>query len=343
MNHRWLFSLSDINSLRVRHIHMRLFKQQLQAHQQYLPVYLLIVNGFLIALMLSLAKEVTTHGIPPITYAFWQTFIAGSILFLFSLKGKIQLNRHLFIYFVISGLSGIAVPNAIAFYLVTQIGAGFTGIMYALPPIFTFLITTSLGLEALNIKKLIGLCIAVMACSWIMLQRYSEAGDEGALWYALGMMIPLMLSIGNVYRSVAWPKGIKSMPLAAGTLLASALSLGVFASLNNNELVSAEFSLASQAMILMQGFLTALTYFCTFELLKRSDPVFTSQLGSVAAVFGLVIGSVWFKEVYSMQIYLGVLMVILGLRMSNKASIQKLPLLKKIEKQNHKSKELLIK
>ena len=79
------------------------------------------------------------------------------------------------------------------------------------------------------------------------------------------------------------------------------------------------------------------------NILKRFDPIFTSQLGSVAAVFGLVIGSVWFKEVYSMQIYLGVLMVILGLRMSNKTSIKKFPLLKKIEKQNHQSEKLLIK
>lgn len=106
-----------------------------------------------------------------------------------------------------------------------------------------------------------------------MLQRYSEAGEGGTLWYALGMMIPLMLSIGNVYRSVAWPKDIKSMPLAAGTLLASALSLGAFASLNDNELVSIEFSLVSQAMILMQGFLTALTYFCTFELLTQENRI----------------------------------------------------------------------
>lgn len=322
---------------------MKLFTQEGKEYKQTFVVSLLIFNGFLIALMLSLAKEVTSYGIPPITYAFWQTFIAGLILFLFSLKDKIHPNRHLLIYFVISGLSGIAIPNVIAFYLVTKIGAGFTGIMYALPPIFTFLITTSLGLETLKIKKLMGLSIAVMACSWIMLQRYSEVGEGSARWYALGMMIPIMLSIGNVYRSVAWPKDIKSMPLAAGTLLASALSLGIFASLNDNELVSTEFSLASQAMILMQGFLTALTYFCTFELLKRSDPVFTSQLGSVAAVFGLVIGSVWFKEVYSVQIYLGVLMVIFGLRLSNKTSIKTLPLPKSIEKQNYQSAKISIK
>ena len=288
--------------------------------KQTFVVSLLMFNGFLIALMLALAKEGTTDGIPPITYAFWQTFIAGSILLIFSLHEKICLNKALMTYFLISGLSGIAIPNAIAFFLVTKIGAGFTGIMYALPPIFTFLISTSLGLEKLKVHKLTGLFIAVMACAWIVLQRHSEVGEGNLLWYALGIIIPIMLSIGNVYRSLAWPKGIKSMPLAAGTLLASAFSLGMFGSLNRIELAATEFSINAQLLLLTQGLLTALTYFCSFELQKRSNPVFYSQLGAVAAVFGLLIGIIWFNEVYSMQIWLGVLLVIVGLRMSNRTS-----------------------
>jgi drug/metabolite transporter (DMT)-like permease len=83
--------------------------------------------------------------------------------------------------------------------------------------------------------------------------------------------------------------------------------------------------------------------FCAFELQKCSDPVFYSQLGSVAAVFGLLIGVVWFNEVYSMQICLGVLLVIFGLRMSNKTSTIKLSLLKRVYKTKPHSNELEIK
>tara|TARA_R110001599_G_scaffold235400_1_gene434584 strand:+ start:4960 stop:5610 length:651 start_codon:yes stop_codon:yes gene_type:complete len=214
--------------------------------------------------------------------------------------------------------------------------------MYALPPIFTFFIATSIGLQKFEIHKLIGLFIAVTACAWIVLERHSEVGEGSVIWYALGIIIPIMLSIGNVYRSVAWPKGIKSMPLASGTLLASALSLGIFGGLNDIELVSTNFSLVSLvslSLMLMQGSLTAITYFCAFELQKRSDPVFYSQLGSVAAVFGLVIGVVWFNEVYSMQICLGVLLVIFGLRMSYKTPM-KLSLLKRVDKTKLHSNEL---
>lgn len=97
---------------------------------------LLLANGFLIALMLALAKAATSQGMPAVTYAFWQTLIAGAVLLLCSQKRRSLLERRLTRYFLISGLTGIAIPNVIGFYLVTKLGAGFTGIMYALPNLY---------------------------------------------------------------------------------------------------------------------------------------------------------------------------------------------------------------
>ena len=111
----------------------------------------------------------------------------------------------------------------------------------------------------------------------------------------MGIVIPIMLSIGNVYCSLAWPKGVKSMPLAAGILFASALSLSVFENLTNVELVAPDISFITHGLILVQDLLTALNFFCAFELQKRSNPVFYSQLGTVAAIFGLLIGIVCFN------------------------------------------------
>ncbi|WP_198402634.1 DMT family transporter [Marinobacter salinus] len=294
--------------------------QRLPLPPQTIAWGLLVANGFLIALMLALAKAATAQGVPAVTYAFWQTLIAGSVLLLGSARFSAIFERRLTTYFVISGLTGIAIPNAIAFYLVNKLGAGFIGIMYALPPIFTFLIATTMGLEQRNWTKLTGLSIAVSACAWIVLQRHSEMNQANGLWFALGFLIPAMLSIGNVYRSVAWPRQTKPLILAAGTLLASAISLGALALLTETPLFSQDFGQPFLGIIILQGLLTALTYYCAFELQKRTSPVFYSQLGAVAAVFGLIIGIAWFNESYSLSIWLGAIMVIAGLRVSNRAA-----------------------
>ena len=283
---------------------------------------LLLANGFLIALMLALAKAATSQGMPAITYAFWQTLIAGAVLLLCAGKRRSLLESRLSRYFLISGLTGIAIPNAIGFYLVTKLGAGFTGIMYALPPVFTFLLAAGMGLEKRSWRKLTGLSIAVVACAWIVLQRHSEISSPNALWFAMGLIIPAMLSIGNVYRSVAWPANVTPMILASGTLLASAATLGLFACLTETPMFPNGAGFELVGIVVSQGLLTALTYLCAFELQRRSNPVFYSQLGAVAAMFGLLIGVIWFKESYSLTIWLGALLVILGLRISNREKTQ---------------------
>lgn len=281
---------------------------------------LLLANGFLIALMLALAKAATSLGLPAVAYAFWQTLVAGLLLLLCSGERREIFQPRLARYFLISGLTGIAVPNAIGFFLVAKLGAGYTGIMYALPPIFTFLLAWGLGLEKRNWLKLAGLSVAVMACGWIVVQRHSEMSDASLLLFVLGLAIPVMLSLGNVYRSVAWPANAKPMILAAGTLMASALALALFAAMTNTELLPSGIPPQLIGILLLQGLLTALTYLVAFELQRRSGPVFYSQLGAVAAVFGLLIGVVWFNEQYSAAIWLGVFLVILGLRISNRAA-----------------------
>jgi drug/metabolite transporter (DMT)-like permease len=194
--------------------------------------------------------------------------------------------------------------------------------MYALPPIFTFLISVGLGLTSFKVHKLVGLCVAVLACSWIVIQRHESTGQTNTVWFLLGLLIPVMLSIGNVYRSVAWPEGSKPGPLAAGTLLSASGLLGIYAMLNKVPFIAADLSWHAHSLILVQGCLTAATFLCSFELQTRSNPVFYSQLGSVAAVFGLVIGVLWFDERYSYLLWIGVLVLLTSLRVSNLPSLK---------------------
>lgn len=298
--------------------------QQLPVSEKALTWGLLLLNGFLIALMLALAKTATSQGLPAASFAFWQTLIAGSILLLASGGQKGNFSRQLTHYFLVSGLTGIAIPNLIAFYLVTRLGAGFTGIMYALPPLFTFLLALSLRLEKPLWTRFAGLGIAVLACSWIVLQRHAEMGSVSPMWFALGLVIPLMLSIGNIYRSIAWPQDAKPATLAAGTLLTSALTIAAFAQSIGTELLPDPLDSSVFVILGSQGVLTALTYLCAFELQKRSNPVFYSQLGIIAALFGLLIGALWFKESYSLGIWIGALLVLLGLKVSGLVSDKRL-------------------
>lgn len=293
---------------------------------KHIAIVLLLINGLLLSLMLALAKGVTALGIHPVVYAFWQSFLAGSLLLFASVSRRSvgkrpSFNRNILKYCFISGVTGIAVPNAIAFFLVNKLGSGFTGIMYALPPVFTFFLSILVGMTRFKVHKLLGLSIAVVACTWIVLERHQRMLEISAFWFALGIVIPIMLSIGNVYRAKAWPKGKSAMPLAADTLLSASFLLAVYTHFTGLSFMPDAISITMLSLISLQGLLTAATFLCSFELQKRSDPVFYSQLGSVAAVFGLLIGVLWFDERYSSSIWFGVLVLLAGLRINNLSTL----------------------
>jgi len=279
---------------------------------------LLTLTGMLIATMLALSNLVTSSGVHPLVYAFWQTVVAGSILLMVSVRFRSGINRRVIIYYVLSALAGIVIPNTSAFYLVTKLGAGFVGILYALPPVFTFLFAVALGIERTSLTKFVGLSLAVTACISIVLLRHLQLENVTWHWYMLGFLIPISLSIGNIYRSVAWPKGLDARTLAAGTLLAASTAIALFAEGMNVDLYTPSISTGYRWVIVGQGLLTALTYFCTFELQRRSNPVFYSQIGAVAAVFGLFIGVFFLGERYSAGIWFFVVIVIIGLRIANR-------------------------
>lgn len=280
---------------------------------------LLLVSGCLIAVMLPLARVVTDAGLSPIVYAFWQSLGAGLLLLGFGWKRlKFRINYRFLRYCIISGLTGVALPNALAFWIVGEIGPGFTATLYAFPPIFTLVFSLFMRIERPNCRRVAGVGLACAGCFWIVLSQMDVVPSSTFGWYLLGLLVPLSLGLGNVYRSVAWPPGLDPVALAAGMMLGASILLLCALSLDSGaDLLPTLERSKTYSLVVLQMLLTALTYLSFFELQKRSSPLFLSQMGCIAALVGLLIGMSFFGEQYALGVWLGVLVVLLGLWMNN--------------------------
>ena len=124
-------------------------------------ILLLLFNGGLLALMLPLAKQVTSAGLSPVAFAFWQTLGAGIVLLLVS--GRLifmQLDKRFLKFCLLSSATGIALPNALAFFLVGTLGAGFTSTLYAFPPVFTMVFAMFMRVEHPDSRRVAGILLA---------------------------------------------------------------------------------------------------------------------------------------------------------------------------------------
>lgn len=290
------------------------------AHQPDIRSVLLLLGvGVVIALMLPLSRAAMDHGMTPLAYAFWQALGGGVLLAVWlGRRSPLRLNGVFARYFGISGLTAIAVPNALAFLVVANIGAGLTATLYALPSLATYAIAVALGMEPLSRKRVIGLSFGVAGCVWILSPNPAGINPDTLPWLLLGLLVPLSLAIGNVYRTSHWPTGASPEQLAIGMLLGGALLIFLVVLISGNAGTLFIGRADLWAILVVQSILTAIGYRGFFHLQRQTSPTFLSQLGFVITPAGLLFGIVFYGESYGWAVWSGVALLLIGVVLANR-------------------------
>ncbi len=152
---------------------------------------------------------------------------AGIILFaVLRLQGKkIGFSGGRLRYYICTAFISYAVPNLLILSAIPRLGAGFTGIMYTLSPVITLVLSMGFGLRRPNALGIGGIVVGFIGAVMVAMTRGEVGKPADLLWIAAALLIPVFLAIGNVYRTLDWPKNSDPTELAAGSHLASALML----------------------------------------------------------------------------------------------------------------------
>ncbi|RUW58696.1 DMT family transporter, partial [Mesorhizobium sp. M2A.F.Ca.ET.067.02.1.1] len=188
---------------------------------------LLVVTGGLLGMTLPFGKLATAAGVPAMVWAFIISVGAGGVLLLaLLLRGeRIRLTPHKLRYFFVTAAISYAIPNLLMFSAIPHLGAGYTGIMFTLSPVITLVFSILLGVRRPNLLGVIGIAVGFVGAVMVALTR-GEAGQAADyFWVAIGLLIPVSLAAGNIYRTVDWPEGTGPIELAVGSHLASATLL----------------------------------------------------------------------------------------------------------------------
>jgi drug/metabolite transporter (DMT)-like permease len=285
---------------------------------------LLLVTGSLLGLALPLGRIATNAGVSGMVWAFVISLGAGGILLgAMALRGRrIHLTAHKLRYFSIVALVSYALPNLLMFSAISHLGAGYTGIMYTLSPIITLILSILLGVRRPNALGMAGIVIGFAGAAMVATTR-GEAGQPAALiWVVIGLLAPVSLAIGNIYRTWDWPGDTGPTELAVGSHLASAAMLlaGVLTLQGG-----AGLQLLWQVpwVVAVQAISAAVMFPAYFRLQAVGGPVYLSQMGYVAAAIGLFSGTLFLGEHYQMLTWVGALIVVVGVFVTTKAQGQK--------------------
>ena len=280
-----------------------------------LPPLLRLAVGSLNAVIISLSKLAISNGVPPLANAFWTSCGAGLALLLIALR-KAPSNLGTKIrYGLLAGSVSVALPTALVALVINHIGSGMTSVVYAFPPLLTYLLSLPMGLDRPSFRRFAGILIGLAGALIIV---FPPDGGSVNLWMALAMLIPVSLAWGNIYRTTAWPQGGRPGELAAMVQLgaASLLILPMFFA-GQVYLPFADSDIASYAL-LAQMAVTTVMYVLFFMLQKVGGPVYLSQIGYVIVATGLMIGWAVFGENYSASVFAALGLIAAGLYLANK-------------------------
>lgn len=284
------------------------------------PGFLLIATGSLLGLTFPLGKLGGIAGVHPIVWSFVFSFGAagGLLLTRVVLNKPLLVNRRNMTFYVVAASISLVLPNVLTYSVIPALGSGFTGLFFALSPLFTLAMSSIWQVRMPSRLGLLGIACGFIGTLVVSLSR-GQVGSPASMWLLVaGLCIPLSLAAGNVYRTMAWPDKAEPTELAIGLNLAAALILSLMIALMPD--VSLPGGLQSiKPTVLLTVLVTCFMVALHSRLQFVGGPTYLSQIGYVAAGVALLIGLLLFDENYSWVTWTGALGILMGAVISVKA------------------------
>lgn len=278
-----------------------------------IPFVCLLAGGALIGISTNLAKYAGAIDLTPLAFLFWSITGASIILLVIALlrHEPPPLNKRSFEYYLVAALVSVAGSNLIFFSAIPQVGAGFVALIIALPPLLTYLGALTLRMERFNALRALGVAAALAGAGVLAARKFSTP-DASVFWILLALCGPVLLAIGNLYRTLRWPDNASPIALAPGMLIAAAVLLGIVSILPSFSLAIPLEEFRALALIAVQAFIFAGQFLLLFLLQKTGGPVLLSLLGAVGAVVGVPVAIFLQGEAPPEGLLLGASLIALG-------------------------------
>lgn len=262
---------------------------------------LLLIVGTLLGTTAIFAKSAPLAGWPPLALLQWSMVVGAGLQLAAAVAGRLRtaLSPRIFAIMAITGFL-YAVPNALAFAAARHVGAGFVALCFAFPLVLTYGMAIVLRMETLQAARFAGVLSGVAGGVVLAVGR-QISGDALGLWALAALASPVIVALGNIYRTLYWPAGVQPLQLSIGMLGFGAVTLvliNLFVGGGAVAIMLPEaWTVDAIALLVGQSLISAIMFSLYFRLQALAGPVYLSQIGSVSAVIGVGLAFLLFNEI----------------------------------------------
>lgn len=280
-----------------------------------LPLALLFTIGALWGFFFILIKTGVTGGVAPVSYLFWFSLIAGTIVFCIGCARREvpRLERRHLTYYLKASVARFTFANLILYTAQGKLPIGLMAVIMATTPIITYLLSLVFRVERLIAVKIVGVVLGICGAMMIVLPKLSLPDRSLAIWVLIGFCVPLMHGAAYVLLSEKHrPEGSTSLGIGAGTLFVTAiLSLVLALAAGQFQILWPPLSTGELALML-HATLAGFNFYAIFELIRIAGPTFMSQSSSLAVGFGVLFGYLVLGETLSLWVWGAIVLILCG-------------------------------
>ena len=262
--------------------------------------------------------KIGIETIPPITFIAARTVIAGSILFIILKIRRINLptDAKTWTQFVIQACLNSVIPFTLVAWAEKYVNASLATILNSSTPIFAFILAILLAKwqnsSALSITplKFFGVgCGMLGICSVVGFQAFDNLGQQLIPQIALVVSAIFYASAAMFGRKF---KDLDSMIPACGSLICGAIILLPFSLFLDQPWTLTPSKNSVLALLYLAVFSTSLTFVIYFRLYRTLGSVAATSQAFLRVPIGVMIGAFFLNETLSTQIWIGLILVVIG-------------------------------
>lgn len=283
---------------------------------------LLLVVGTLLGTTAIFAKSAPLAGWPPLALLQWSMVVGAGLQVAAALVGRLRtsLSPRIFAIMAVTGFL-YAVPNALAFAAAQHVGAGFVALCFAFPLVLTYGMAIVLRMETVQAARFAGVLSGVAGGIVLAVGR-QVSGEALGLWALAALASPVIVALGNIYRTLYWPAGVQPLQLSIGMLGFGAATLVlinlVVGGGGGAVMLPAAWTFDAIALLAGQSLISAIMFSLYFRLQALAGPVYLSQIGSVSAIIGVGLAFLLFNEIPSGADILAAALIAAGIFLVNR-------------------------
>jgi drug/metabolite transporter (DMT)-like permease len=282
-------------------------------------LFLTLVAGSLVGAIFVIGKLLLARGLSPLIVSLIQTSGAAAVLMAVqTARGeRLPLDPASRRFYLIAALIAVAGSALLGNWVLARIPAGIFTVVVTLSPMFTSLFNALVERRWPSPTAALGTALGLAGVLLVLVPRARSVEAEQALALAVALGVPVLLAIGNVYRSRYWPSGLSAPMFSAGTMLVQAVAVLPLIAVSGQR-AGADQLAAAWPLLLAMVLVTLSANVAAAALQRIADSVAYSQIGYVVALTGVIWGAVLFGERLGWGFAPAVALVFVGVVLANR-------------------------